>query len=347
MLTSKNMVQANKLYSELTKKGYKIVTRRNYRGLGLVLTILRTPDGVSANQAIAKLRKKYKKSAIDRNTIYTLHAGKPETLKYMKRISWSEPSANCGRGLKIGLLDSAIDTSHKAFRSRTIIQKIFTVAGSTPASRLHGTAIASQWLGNPKSGIAGIIPGATVYSGAVFYKKGRQQLSNSKLLVDGLDWLILNRVDVINLSFGGQRNKVIERAVKKALGKGISVVASAGNGGPKGRAVYPAAQPGVVAVTALTASNKIYAYATHGYYIDLAAPGVNIQVAKPGNGKKYVSGTSFSAPYVSAALLILKRRKNLRSHRARLQWLKRKAQSLGAAKTFGKGLLQVPGACRG
>ncbi|VAW79799.1 hypothetical protein MNBD_GAMMA12-58 [hydrothermal vent metagenome] len=347
MLTSKNMQQANKLYSVVLQQGYKVISRRHYKGLGLVLTILRTPDGVSADQAITSLRAQYKQSAIDRNTVYTLHAGKPESLKYMQRINWSTPTATCGKGLKVGLLDSAVDTKHKAFRSRNIIQKTFIVAGTSPASRLHGTAIASQWLGNSKSGIAGVIPGATLYSGAVFYKKNKQQLTNSNLVISGLDWLIVNRVDVINLSFGGQRNDVIEKSIKKALSKGISVVASAGNGGPKGKAVYPAAQKGVVAVTALTVSNKIYAYATHGHYIDLAAPGVNILVAKPGNRIKYVSGTSFSAPYVSAALLVLKRKKNLRSHHSRLRWLKQKARSLGTAKTFGKGLLQVPGACRG
>ncbi len=347
MLTSKNMQQANKLYRAVSQQGYKIISRRHYKGLGLVLTILRTPDGVSAAQAVASLRTQYKQSSIDRNTVYTLHAGKPESLKYMKRINWSTPTANCGKGLKVGLLDSAIDTHHKAFHSRNIIQKTFTVAGTLAASRLHGTAIASQWLGNSKSGIAGVIPGATLYSGAVFYQKNKQQITNSNLVVNGLNWLILNRVDVINLSFGGQRNDIIEKSIKRALKKGISVVASAGNGGPKGQAVYPAAQKGVVAVTALTVSNKIYAYATHGNYIDLAAPGVNILVAKPGNRIKYVSGTSFSAPYVSAALLVLKRKKNLRSHRSRLRWLKQKARALGTAKTFGKGLLQVPGACRG
>ena len=344
MLTSTNLKQANKMYSELTALGYKIKSRRNFKNLGIVLSVFRTPDGVSANDAVASLRGKYKKATIDRNSIYHFNAGKARTLKYMEKIQWPASAANCGKGLRIGILDSQVDRSHSAFRSRKLVQKSFITAGLKPAPLLHATAISSQWIGNPDSGIAGLVPSATVYAASVFYIKGRTQQSNTQLLLAGLDWLAQNRVDVVNLSFGGPRNLVLEIALKKLMRKNISIVASAGNGGAQGAPVYPAAQTGVVAVTAVTGSNRIYRHATRGNYIDLAAPGVNIWVAKPGNGKKVVSGTSFAAPYVSAALLVLK--PVMRNHKSRIRWLKKKAQKLGAASIYGKGLLQVPGACR-
>lgn len=344
LLTSANLKQANKIYSDLQKQGYKIISRRVYKNLGLVLSVFRTPAGVSARDAILTLRSKYKKATVDHNSLYALHAGTSKTDAFMQKINWPTPSVDCGRGFKIGLLDSAVDQSHKAFRSRKLIQKNFVTAGLVPTRRLHGTAISSQWIGNRNSGIAGVIPGATVYAASIFFKKGHQQTSNTALLIQGLDWLVQNRVDVINMSFGGQHNGVLESALKIIMRKNISIVASAGNGGVKGRAAYPAAQSGVVAVTAVTSSNKIYAYATRGSYIDLAAPGVNIWVAKPDNGRKVVSGTSFAAPYVSAALLILKTK--IRQHKSRLRWLKKKARRLGSSRVFGKGLLQVPGACQ-
>ena len=87
---------------------------------------------------------------------------------------------------------------------------------------------------------------------------------------------------VINLSLGGPRNLLVEAALQRTMQQGIVVVAAAGNGGADAMPVYPAAQPGVIAITAVDANLKPYPRANRGDYIAYAAPGVDVWVATPG-----------------------------------------------------------------
>jgi subtilisin family serine protease len=85
----------------------------------------------------------------------------------------------------------------------------------------------------------------------------------------------------------------------------IAVIAAAGNAGPGAPPAYPAAQAGVIAVTATDSVDHLYRYANRGPYVTLAAPGVDILVARP-TGYGYLSGTSMATAYVSglSALMI-------------------------------------------
>lgn len=86
----------------------------------------------------------------------------------------------------------------------------------------------------------------------------------------------------------------------------MSIVAAAGNAGPKAKPAYPAAQDGVIAVTATDAKDRLYKKANRGDYISVAAPGVDILGAKPGDNYDFFSGTSMATGYVTgvAALLL-------------------------------------------
>jgi subtilisin family serine protease len=81
---------------------------------------------------------------------------------------------------------------------------------------------------------------------------------------------------------------------------GVVFVAAAGNGGPAGVPAYPAAYPEVIAVTAVGRNRLGYVEANHGAYIDVAAPGVRVWTALPGERQGFLSGTSFAAPFVTA-----------------------------------------------
>jgi subtilisin family serine protease len=61
----------------------------------------------------------------------------------------------------------------------------------------------------------------------------------------------------------------------------------------------------VIAVTATDNGDHLYRHANRGPYVTLAAPGVDILVAKP-KGYGYLSGTSMATAYVSglSALMI-------------------------------------------
>ena len=93
----------------------------------------------------------------------------------------------------------------------------------------------------------------------------------------------------MSLGSGGD-SSVLDDVVKQAIADGIMVFAAAGNQ-PVASATYPAAIPGVNAVTA-TQNGQIAPYADYGNFVSMALPGANVVYY---NGQAYVyQGTSVS-----------------------------------------------------
>jgi len=104
---------------------------------------------------------------------------------------------------------------------------------------------------------------------------------------------------VLNVSLSAAEwSGVLEDAVAEAQARGALVVAAAGNGDA---VEYPAALPGVLAVTAVDASEWPASFAPVGPRIDLAAPGVGVIGRGPDDEWLGLSGTSPSAALVSIA----------------------------------------------
>src|SRR5690606_11017674 len=161
-------------------------------------------------------------------------------------------------------------------------------------------------------------------------------------------WLATQRVQIVNLSLGGPRNLLLEAAIARVLELGIAVVAAGGNGGPDGPAVYPAAQRGVLAVTAVDAELAPYRQATRGAYLAFAAPGVDVWSAAPGKEGAYYSGTSYAAPFVTAVLAGLRQQSPETPWAALIERARESARDLGAPgrdPVFGWGLVQAVGDC--
>ena len=124
-------------------------------------------------------------------------------------------------------------------------------------------------------------------------------------------------VDVISMSFGynsdtDMASRTVKQAVKNALANNIIVVAAAGNDGNDptkgGMYAYPASYDGVISVANLAQTATGYAVSSssrHNDKVTIAAPGASILTTAVGGGYASVSGTSFSAPIVSAAAALL------------------------------------------
>jgi subtilisin family serine protease len=91
----------------------------------------------------------------------------------------------------------------------------------------------------------------------------------------------------MSLSSSGD-SAVLDAVIKQALADGIIIFAAAGNE-PVDSANYPAAIPGVNAVTA-TQNGKLAPYADFGSFVSLALPGAN--VVYYGNQAYVFQGTS-------------------------------------------------------
>lgn len=256
-----------------------------------------------------------------------------------------------GKGTRIAVVDTGVDTSHPDLKGRVAEKANFVDEEKGFNEDVHGTLIAGIIAAIPNNGIGiyGIAPDARLIAIKVCRPRSKDSIeadSSSDRLARGLDFAIEKQANVINLSLGGPRDPTIARLVREAYARNILTVAAAGNGGPTGEPVYPAAMDKVIAVSAVDSRDALYELATRGDYIDLAAPGVEIMSAMPSGRFNAVSGTSMATAHVGAVIaLILEKRPGLSSAELRAV-LEETARELGAAgkdPMFGSGLVD---ACR-
>jgi subtilisin family serine protease len=216
-----------------------------------------------------------------------------------------------GRNVVIAVIDSAIDTGHPELAGA--IARSFNAAGPADA-RLdyHGTAVAGLIRGH------GLVEGAAPQSELLAIRAFKVndetafQETTTDVLIRAVDWAVRNGARILNMSFVGAHDSALQHVLRTAGEKGVIVIAAAGNGGPAAPPAYPAAYPGVIAVTAVDEADRRYEHANRGSYIAVAAPGVDVLAPVERGGYAYVSGTSFAAAYVSGvAALLLERDPNL------------------------------------
>ena len=290
--------------------GRQLWVQRNYRIHTLQDTAGQTSAGVTGNVS--------KQYALER-----IHA------------SALPPTAD-GRGVTLALIDSGVDRQHETLQKTEITEIDLIAGGHKPPSEIHGTVMAGIIAGSGK--LKGIAPGVKLLALRAFAEvdpKSGAAESNSFLLSLGVNSALENGAKVISLSLGGPKDRLVGEAIHEALMESVVVVAAAGNTGPDGDPVYPAAQDGVIAVTATDAKDRLYSHATRGKYISVAAPGVDIVAATPGNAYGYFTGTSMATGYVAGlAAILLEQSPKLNAVTLR-KTLEATAQDLGPPKKDG------------
>ncbi|MCX5608899.1 type VII secretion-associated serine protease mycosin [Streptomyces sp. NBC_00047] len=228
-----------------------------------------------------------------------------------------------GDGVTVAVLDTGVDDSHPDLAGRVLEGHDLIGMGAGRGDRAwarHGTAMASIIAGHGHGsgqGVLGIAPQAKILPIRVILEEGdpgRAQARDSKggALADGIRWAADHGADVINLSLGDDSDSAHheageDEAVQYALTKGVVVVASAGNGGESGdRVSYPAAYPGVIAVTAVDRRGKKAKFSTRNWYATVSAPGVDVVIADPDRSYYEGWGTSAAAAFVSGAAALVK-----------------------------------------
>lgn len=326
-----------------------MLRQRTLPNLSLVLTTLVAPRATNATQAIATLNARTRGNRFSAHPVYRL-ATRPvdgRHTDYARRlIGWPANADRCGAGIRIGILDTAIDKRAAALRRSQIVRRNGD-RGASKASRQHGTAVAALLVGKDRAGFSGTVPAAKLYSAAVFPNSGSEKSKLENILV-GLDWLLAQRAQVINFSLTGPDHPMLKQSIRRTQARGVHIVAAAGNQGPFGPTAYPAAYRGVIAVTAVDRNRRPYAHANRGNYITLAAPGVNLPVPGPSGTPRSLSGTSFSSAIVTGMVAEILRTKPDMSISAIRTILRRNAQDLGRTgrdQVFGWGLAQHAPAC--
>jgi hypothetical protein len=231
-----------------------------------------------------------------------------------------------GVNVTIAVIDSGIDVKHPELANA--IADSFDALGSKEGPHAHGTGIAGAIVSHAR--LMGSAPAARILAIRAFGVAPNGAESTSFVILKALDYAAAHRAQIVNMSFAGPKDAVIERAIAAAAAKGIVLVAAAGNAGPKSPPLYPAANPNVIAVSATDAQDRLFAASNRGGHIAISAPGVDIFLPAPDEKYQMTSGTSFSAAYVSGlAALMLERNPSLKPDEVRAILMKT-ARDLGA-----------------
>jgi hypothetical protein len=268
-------------------ESFVVLRTQELADLGLMITLLRTPEGMSAARGLKRLRKLDPEGTYDFNHVY-LDSGEVGDGRF--RRAAQDPGAAAGGGTpsgRMGLIDGGIDDAHQALRG-VVVHRLGCGGATVPSA--HGTAVASILVS--RKNIAELFA-ADVYcnepaGGAVDAVAG------------AFGWMAREKVAVINVSLVGPRNALLERVVNTLVTRGHVIVAAVGNDGPAAPPLFPAAYQGVVGVTGVDPKHRVLIEACRGEQVDFAAQGSEV-VAAAAAPDRYapVRGTSFAAPLVA------------------------------------------------
>ncbi len=204
------------------------------------------------------------------------------------------PPGDSGKVI-VGLIDTSVQSLGASLDK--FLLKAVSVAGDATANNsepTHGTAMAYTILEaiaqqSTAAGTSAQILPVDVY--------GPNASATTWDVALGVQKAVDSGATVLNLSLGGPDNSsILADLLQKVVALGIPVYAAAGNV-PVGTPTYPAADPGVISVTALLAKSQLAPYANFGTWVDLALPGTSIVYY---NGQPWgVQGTSVSTAYAT------------------------------------------------
>jgi subtilisin family serine protease len=225
----------------------------------------------------------------------------------------------------IAVVDTGADLTVPSLAAKSPTSWNVVTASSTVTDQVgHGTFVASLAAGSVtnQNGMAGF--GGEARLMIVQANRGTANFSDVDEAT-GIVWAVDHGANIVNLSLGGTHTSQVERnAVEYALGKGVLLVAAAGNSAQMGNPVtYPGAligRKGLVVGAADDAGRRA-SFSSTGSYVDLLAPGVNVlgAVASGATGGLftlastpgadgaygYGSGTSYAAPEVAGAAALV------------------------------------------
>lgn len=266
-------------------------------------------------------------------------------------------NVSCGAGVTVAVIDTGVACYDDGpFTKGTDLAGTRCVGGYNYVDKNaraaddhgHGTHVAGTiaQTTNNGLGVAGLAYCAKIMPVKVLSATGSGSTAD---VAEGIRFAADHGAQVINLSLGGPiRSKILEDAVNHARAKGSLVVAAAGN---SGRSVgYPAAYPGVLAVSATDKNDNIAWFSSRGSEVGIGAPGVAVvqqTICNKGRDKCEVfgvfNGTSMASPHVAgaAAMVVATGVTDPDAVRATLE---KSAAPKADAKLFGAGILNASSA---
>ena len=274
-----------------------------------------------------------------------------------------------GGDVVVGSIDTGVDFAHPEFAGRLIAGKDWYANDNDPSDTPdegHGTHTTGTMAGSTVgvAGVTGAAPHVKVYVQRVCGPNGCPTSAIVNAIYAAADY---PGMVAMNLSLGGISESSAEvNAISYATGKGVLVIASAGNNG-RNKVACPACDAKAISVSATTWKDELAAYSQYGTGLDIAAPGgycysntteegcifsaivsgytLGRTYSGPlaGGSYAYMQGTSMAAPQVTGAAAAVASKTGLRGSalRTRLQGTADDKGTAGVDTKFGNGRLNV------
>ncbi|MDX2921378.1 S8 family serine peptidase [Streptomyces globisporus] len=276
--------------------------------------ITRTPRTRSLDSGIAKLWLDGRSDALLAESVPQVRA--PE--------AWT--AGFDGKGTRVAVLDTGIDTDHPDVKDRLVATRSFVPGEEVDDKHGHGTHVASTIAGSgaaSEGANKGVAPAADLLVGKVLGDEGSGADSG---IIEAMEWAKAEGADIVSMSLGSpvpdDGTDPMSQAVNSLSADGGPLfVIAAGNAYGAGTIGSPGSAEQALTVAAVDKQDGRADFSSmgplvrsHGLKPDLSAPGVDIAAAAsqsvPGMEGMYqsMSGTSMATPHVAGAAALLKQR---------------------------------------
>lgn len=216
----------------------------------------------------------------------------------------------------VAILDTGVDYNHEDLKEKIlrengqIVGYDFASSDADPMDDSgHGTHMAGLIAAKHNTiGTAGVCMNCVIMPIKVF---DQRYMATLDIAIQGLDFAVAHGAQIINNSWSGPGySKLLEDKFRELYDLGIISVASVGNSNTD-RLYYPAAYKGVFSVAATNNQDKDASYSNYGDYVDVSAPGGEVnpnnincndtRVMGPGSSGFYWDNAKFDCRTVSSS----------------------------------------------
>jgi subtilisin len=208
--------------------------------------------------------------------------------------SWQESR---GAGVTVAIVDSGVEGGHPAAGGRLVRSVRVDLLGDDAAIVDdepidvvgHGTACAGI--------IHALVPDAELISVRVLGKNNR---AKGMAFAHGLDWVIRQRIPVVNLSLSSRSDDLygaFHDLADLAYFANTNLICAASN--YPGQASYPSTFASVISVAAHDQPDRLAWYYNPRPPVEFGAWGVDVPVAWRDGGQVVATGNSFATPHVA------------------------------------------------
>ena len=287
------------------------------QSLGIQCLVFIVPNQSDMSQLITELSQDARVDSVQKNSFFINQMSKYSDPYARLQHGVEQISAHkvhhqfTGKGVRIAIIDTGIDTAHVDLVNQVRIQENFVEKGDESFnSDRHGTAVAGviAAIANNSIGIYGVAPGAELLGlKSCSYEDHTNDyaICSSWTLARALDFAILESVDIVNFSLSGPKDNLITRIINKGLKKKIIFVAATDD--RNDQLGFPASLPNVIAVVA--SENRLAGELDLQQMKNkniLFAPGKEILSTAPDNNYDFFSGSSLATAIVSGSAALIK-----------------------------------------